>query len=284
MNIARNPLWPALLGALISAPALSWDGDTFKVCADPNNPPYSDQKGGGFENKIAELFGKELGKKVEYTWFPQRMGFIRNTLKAQDPDTEQYKCDVIMGLPTGSEMVATTLPYYRSTYVLVYAKKRGWDDLRSADDLDKLPDARKAKLKIAMYDGSPATTWLLNHHLVEYATPVQSMTADATVNTAQSLENDLKDGKLDMAIVWGPIGAYLLHHNKPGMFEVVPMHSEQGVKFEFPISMGVRIPDKDRKEELDGLIRSKAAEIDKILREFQVPLVDKDGKLLAGDE
>lgn len=259
---------------MATAPVFAWEGDTLKVCADPNNPPYSDKQGQGFENKIAELLGKELDKKVEYTWFPQRLGFIRNTLKAQDPETEEYKCDVIIGLPTGSEMVTTTQPYYRSTYALVYAKKRGWDDIESADDLDKLSAERKGKLKIAMFDGSPATTWLLKHHLVEYATPVQSMTADATVNTAQALEKDLKEGKLDMAIVWGPIAGYLQYHNKPGAFEVIPMRSEEGVKFDFPISMGVRIPDKERKEELNAVIARKSGEISKILREYHVPLVD----------
>lgn len=270
-NFAKH-LWPIV--ALTLTPTVhAWEGKTLKVCADPNNPPYSDKKGQGFENKIAELLGDELDKKVEYTWFPQRMGFIRNTLKAQDPETEQYKCDLIIGLPTGAEMVATTKPYYTSTYALVYAKKRGWDDIESADDLEKLPDSRKAKLKIAMYDGSPATTWLLKHKLVQYATPVQSMSADATVNTAQALEKDIKDGKLDMAIVWGPIAAYLQTHNK-GAFELIPMKSEEGVKFEFPMSMGVRIPDKDRKEELNKLIEEKSGDIREILKDYRIPLID----------
>ncbi|QSA98637.1 quinoprotein dehydrogenase-associated putative ABC transporter substrate-binding protein [Methylococcus sp. EFPC2] len=267
------PLGLGLLALSLAPSAQAWEGKTFKVCADPNNPPYSDKKGQGYENKIAELLAKELGKKVEYTWFPQRMGFIRNTLRSQDPETEEYKCDVIIGMPTGAELVATTQPYYTSTYALVYAKKRGWDDIESADDLDKLPESRKAKLKIAMYDGSPATTWLLNHKLVDYAVPVRSMTADATVNTAQSLEKDIKDGKLDMAIVWGPIAGYLELHNKGG-FEVIPVKSEEGVKFEFPISIGVRIPDKARKEELNKLIEKNASAIQKILKDYRVPLVD----------
>ena len=258
----------------------AWEGKTLKVCADPINPPYSTQKGEGFENKIAEMIGTTLGKKVEYTWFPQRIGFIRNTLKAQLPDSDEYKCDLIMGLPTGAEMVATTEPYYRSTYALVVAKKRGFDDIKTPEDLGNLPAERKAKLKLSMFDGSPATTWLLNHHLVEHAIPYQSMGGDAAINTAMTLEQDMKAGKLDMAIVWGPIAGYLQQRSAPGSVELIPMQSEPGVRFEFPISMGVRIPDKDRKDELNELIRQKAGAIEKILREFHVPLVDKEGNLL----
>lgn len=256
----------------------------FKVCADPNNPPFSDQKGSGFENKLAELFAKEEGKKVAYTWFPQRLGFIRNTLKAQEPDSDTYKCDVVMGVPTDYELAATTKPYYRSTYALVYRKNRGWDDIRSVQDLDTLSQERKNRLRIAMFDGSPATTWLLKHGLVERGVPYQSMTGDATVNTAQTLEKDLLADVIDMAIVWGPIAGYLVYHNKPATFTVIPMKSEDGVRFEFPISMGVRFSDKVRKEELNALIDKKAAEIKAILRRYHVPLLDKDGKLLTTEQ
>ncbi|NJD06957.1 MAG: quinoprotein dehydrogenase-associated putative ABC transporter substrate-binding protein [Methylococcaceae bacterium] len=277
MKTTTAPLLFSALAVLLAVPdAHAWKGDSFKVCADPNNQPYSDSKGQGFENKIAELLAKAVGKKLEYTWFPQRMGFIRNTLKAQIPDSEDYKCDVIMGLPTGAELVATTKPYYRSTYALVYAKGRGWDDLKSASDLDGLPEARKAKLKMAMFDGSPATTWLLNHHLVEYSTPFQSMDADATISTAQRLEKDMLAGKLDMAIVWGPMAGYLQNHNKAGTFELIPMSSEKDVRFEFPISMGVRIPDKDRKAELDELIAGHAKDIETILKQYRIPLEAKE--------
>jgi len=275
-NYRKLPLYMAITACLATGSAHAWNGKTFKVCADPNNQPYSDKKGTGFENKIAELLAKEAGKKLEYEWFPQRMGFIRNTLKTQIPDSEEYKCDVIMGLPKGAEQVATTKPYYTSTYAFVYAKGRGWDDLKSADDLDKLPESRKAKLKMAMFDGSPATTWLLNHKLVEYSIPFQSMDADATISTAQRLERDMLAGKIDMAIVWGPMAGYLQHHNKPGSFELIPMKSEGNARFEFPMSMGVRIPDKARKQELEGLIDAKADEIAAILKQYKVPLVEEN--------
>lgn len=281
MTTLSRLLVPAFMALILSPLASAWEGDALKVCADPNNPPYSDQKKQGFENKIADLLAKELDKKVEYTWFPQRIGFIRNTLKAQLPDSDQFKCDLIIGYPTGAEMAATTKPYYRSTYAIVYVKKRGFDDIKSQDDLAKLPEQRRAKLKLAMFDSSPATDWLLKHKLVDYALPYQTMTGDASVNTAQTLEKDMKDGKLDMAIVWGPIAGWLQYHDKIGAVEVIPMHSEEGMKFEFPISMAVRMGDKGRKEELNHLIESKGDEIAKILRAYHVPMIDEQGKPLA---
>lgn len=267
-----------LQGVMAVASAEEWPGKTLKVCADPNNPPYSDSKGQGFENKLAEKLGKSLGRKVEYFWFPQRIGFIRNTLKAQIPDSDEYQCDLVIGVPTGYELTATTKPYYRSTYALVYAKGRGWDHVKSQSDLDKLTPEQKQKLKLAMFDGSPATDWLLNHQLVEHAIPYQSMTGDATVSTAMILDRDMNAGKLDMAIVWGPIAGYLQYHNKPGSFELIPMRSEGGARFEFPMSMGVRFPDKARKEILDRWIDEHAAEIQTLLREYKVPLLDAEVK------
>ncbi|HYE36045.1 substrate-binding domain-containing protein [Methylocaldum sp.] len=281
MTVRCNRRWAALLFASLLMPfsVAQADNEAFKVCADPNNPPFSDKSGQGFENKIAELFAKELGKKVEYTWFPQRIGFIRNTLKAQLPNSDEYKCDVVMGVPTGYELAATTKPYYRSTYALVYRKNRGWDDIKSPDDLERLPSERKSKLRIAMFDGAPGTTWLFNHQLADQGVPYQSMTGDAAVNTAQILEKDFSEGKIDMVIVWGPIAGYLATRSK-GTFELIPMKSEESVKFDFPISMGVRFPDKERKEALNSLIDRNAEKIRALLSDYRVPLVDQDGNLI----
>lgn len=281
-NNKRHWLACACAASLLSVPVAHAGEQAFKVCADPNNPPLSDQKGQGLENKIAELFAKDLGQKLEYTWFPQRLGFIRSTLKAKLPDSEEYKCDVVMGVPTGYELTATTKPYYRSTYALVYAKGKGWDDIKVPADLDKLPADKKSKLRIAMFDGAPGTTWLLSHKLVDQGVPYQTMTGDASVNTAQTLEQDFKAGKIDMVIIWGPIAGYLVSHN-PNL-AMIPMKSEAGLKFDFPMSMGVRIPDKDRKAQLEGLIDKHAGEIQALLQEFKVPLVDEKGEPVAANK
>jgi quinoprotein dehydrogenase-associated probable ABC transporter substrate-binding protein len=253
----------------------------FKVCADPNNPPLSDKQGQGLENTIAEMFAKDLGQKLEYTWFPQRMGFIRSTLKAKvSEDSAEYKCDVVMGVPAGYELTATTQPYYRSTYALVYRKGAGIDDIKTPADIDKLPADKKGKLRIAMFDGSPATTWLLNHGLIGQGVPYQTMTGDASVNTAQTLQKDFADGKIDAVIIWGPIAGYLVKSGG-GSLQMLPMKTEsKEFRFDFPIAMGVRIPDKERKAQLDGLIEKNADRIQALLKEYQVPLVDeKDGPM-----
>lgn len=268
-----------MAAALISAPIAHAAEKAFKVCADPNNPPQSVENGDGYENKIAALFASELGQKLEYNWFPQRIGFIRNTLKAKLPDADEYKCDVVMGVPTGWEMTATTQPYYRSTYVLVFKKGKGLDGVKSPDDIGKLPADVKSRLRIAMFDGGPGTTWLLNNGLVGQGIPYQTMTGDVSMNTAQVLARDFADDKIDMVITWGPFGGYIAKQ-KPEAFTLLPMQSTPALKFDFPMSIGVRIPDKERKQQLEELIQKKAARIEAILREYQVPLVDKDGKLL----
>ena len=258
---------------LFSAEFAQAGGKTFKVCADPNNPPFSVKDGSGYENKIAELFAGELGQSVEYSWFPQRLGFIRNTLKAKLPDSEEYKCDVVMGVPTGFEMAATTKPYYRSTYVLVYKKNGPLQGIRVPADVDKLAPEIKTKLRIAMFDGAPGTTWLLNHGLIGQGIPYQSMTGDVTQNTAQILARDFSEDKIDMVVIWGPIAGYLATSN-PDTIELIAMKSEPGLKFDFPMSMGVRMPDKERKQMLDDLIAKNGEKIKAILEGYKFPLLE----------
>ena len=188
--------------------------EKFKVCADPLNPPYSTKKGEGFENKIAELFAKEVDQKVEYTWFAQRIGFIRNTLTAsvndRDVDSDQYKCDIVMGVPAGYDMTLTTLPYYTSTYVLLIARGRGWDDIKDAIQLTELPLERQEALRIAMFDRGPGTTWMQQNGLLDQGVSYQSMSGDSENNVAMQIDKDFKAKKIDMVILWGPMAAYVM--------------------------------------------------------------------------
>lgn len=261
-----------LFNMVLVAPVLS--DDIFRVCADPKNPPYSDRNGGGFENKIAEMFALELGKAIEYTWFPQRMGFIRNTLKAKVEHGERYKCDYVMGVPAGYELTLTTKPYYHSTYALIYAKGRGWDEVKKPEDILNIDAGRKKNLRIAMFDKGPGTTWLVNNGLVENGVPYQTMTGDANINVALTVEKELKNRVIDMAILWGPVAGYLITHSEPGTYEIIPMKSKPGLKFDFPMAMGVRYGDSARKEELNKLIINNAKKIKSILQKYNVPLVD----------
>jgi quinoprotein dehydrogenase-associated probable ABC transporter substrate-binding protein len=249
----------------------------FKVCADPLNPPYSTKNKDGFENKIAELFARELGQTVEYTWFPQRIGFIRNTLTAplkdSDVDSNEFKCDVIMGVPAGYDLTLTTAPYYQSTYVLLIAKGRGWDDINDAAQLVDLPLQRQESLKIAMFDRSPGTTWMQKNGLLDQGIPYQSMSGDHENNVAMQIEKDLKVGKIDMVILWGPMAGYVISQSPKNSYSMIPMKSTPDLKFDFAMAMGVRNGDKARKEALNKLIAAKANEIQAIMAGYNIPLL-----------
>jgi quinoprotein dehydrogenase-associated probable ABC transporter substrate-binding protein len=261
--------------AVIISPAFA--EEKFKVCADPLNPPYSTKKGEGFENKIAELFAKELDQKVEYTWFAQRIGFIRNTLTAsvndRDVDSDQYKCDIVMGVPAGYDMTLTTLPYYTSTYVLLIARGRGWDDIKDATQLTELPLERQEALRIAMFDRGPGTTWMQQNGLLDQGVSYQSMSGDSENNVAMQIDKDFKAKKIDMVILWGPMAAYVMSQSPKNSYSMVLMKSTPTIKFDFAMAMGVRKGDKEKKAMLDKLIVNKANEIAEIIKRYNIPLV-----------
>ncbi|MGY6276377.1 quinoprotein dehydrogenase-associated putative ABC transporter substrate-binding protein [Methylomonas sp. MgM2] len=247
--------------------------DKFRVCADPLNPPYSSKDLSGYENKIAALFAKQLGLEVEYTWLPARIGFIRNTLKAENDDGEGYKCDVVIGVPAGYDLVETTKPYYHSTYVLLIAKGRGWDDITEASQLAMLPLTRQESLKIAMFDRGPGTAWLQKNGLLDQGIPYQSMSGDSEHNVAMQIDKDLRNGVIDMVILWGPMAAYVQSQNPPGSFIAIPMQSSPGMKFDFSIAMGVRHGDDARKKQLNELIDKNMQEIQSIIGSYRIPLL-----------
>jgi quinoprotein dehydrogenase-associated probable ABC transporter substrate-binding protein len=269
---------PLIMGLCLATAVVGVNAEEkFKVCADPLNPPYSTQKQDGFENKIAELFAKKLGQTLEYTWFAQRIGFIRNTLTApvndNEVDSKNFKCDVVMGVPAGYDLTLNTEPYYQSTYVLLIAKGRGWDDIKDAAQLTTLPLQKQETLKIAMFDRGPGTTWLQKHGLLDQGVSYQSMSGDSENNVAMQIDKDLKDKKIDMVILWGPMAAYVIGQSPENSYTVIPMQSTPDIKFDFAMAMGVRRPDKDRKEALDKLITENAAEIQTIIESYHVPLV-----------
>lgn len=252
----------------------------FKVCADPHYLPWSNEREEGFENRIASLLAGALGLPVEYTWFPQRMGFIRNTLRARGDDGG-YKCDVVMGLPAGYELAITTEPYYYSTYALVYVKGRGLDDVRSTADLLALDPARRGKLRFGLAERNPGTLWLAKHGLldrIEVAYASQHGIAD--VRPGQLEQEDLLAGKIDVTVMWGPIAGYFARSNPDVPVAVIPMASEPGVRMHFGISAGVRFGQKAQKEELQKLLDDHAEAIEAILHEHAVPLTNADGALL----
>lgn len=266
-------LKPVLALCIASLSFTSFAEEKFRVCADPLHPPFSTKAQDGFENKIAELFAKELKQELEYYWFPQRIGFIRNTLKSQIGDTEQYKCDVVMGLPVGFDFAKTTKPYYHSTYALVIAKGRGWDDITTPSQLTSLSLQREEVLKIAMFDRGPGTTWLQKAGLLDQGIPYRTMTGDKENNVAMQIEKDLKKGKIDMVILWGPMAGYISSQSPQGTYNIIPMVSTKGMKFDYPIAMGIRYGDNKRKETLEQLIDNNMDKIQSIISQYNVPLL-----------
>jgi quinoprotein dehydrogenase-associated probable ABC transporter substrate-binding protein len=244
-----------------------------RVCQDPNNLPFANSKGEGIENKIANLLGKELGLPVSYYSVPQRFNFIRNTLKFKLP-SEDYRCDILMGVPVGFDQVSATKPYYRSTYALVFPKGKGMDQVTSAQDFLQLDPAKLAALRIGIYDRSPASDWLNKHHLVDQGVPYHIMNADPDQYPGEIIEKDLAGGKLDAAIVWGPIAGYFAQRVKTQELIVVPLQSEPGVKFDYQMAMGVRYGEREWKQQIESLIESKHVEIQAILKAYAVPIVN----------
>ena len=270
--------------SLVTLTFSAYAEDKFRVCADPLHPPYSTKAKDGFENKIAELFAKELNQELEYYWFPQRIGFIRNTLKSQIDDTDQYKCDVVMGLPVGFDFAKTTKPYYHSTYALIIAKGRGWDDITNASQLADLSLQREESLKIAMFDRGPGTAWLQKSGLLDQGIPYQTMTGDDENNVAMQIEKDLKAGTIDMVILWGPMVGYVSSQSPEGTYNIIPMQSTPGMKFDFSMAMGVRYGDNQRKKMLEDLIDKNQGQIQVILSEYNIPLLAIPKQIISDDD
>jgi mxaJ protein len=251
-----------------------------RVCQDPNNLPFSNRALAGFENKIAELFAQELGWKLEHTWFPQRMGFIRNTLRAKEANSERFKCDLVTGVATGFDLGATTHSYYRSSYAMAYLKGRGLDGVRGLDDLLALNPEQRTKLRLGVFAGSPVTEWLLQNGLIGQVVSYQSQTGDAEQYPGQIVEQDLASGKIDVAFVWGPIGGYFAKNTRSAPIVAVPLTSRPGMKLDFEIAMAVRFGEKDFKQRIDQLIEANRPKITAILEQYGVPLLDQQGQVL----
>jgi quinoprotein dehydrogenase-associated probable ABC transporter substrate-binding protein len=238
-----------------------------KVCADPSNLPLSNDKGEGYENKIAEALARDLKMKVEYTFFPQRIGFIRNTLRSKDEVSHEFKCDLIIGVPKEYELTATTQPYMHSTYALIFASRSDLNGLRTAEDLLKLPRQKLDTLRIGVFTKSPGSDWLLKNGLV-----------DAEESPARTIERDLANGKIDAAVLWGPIAGMLVEqHTQQPKWHAVPFEPDPKIRFDYEISMGLRNGEKQWKETLDSWIAGHHAQIDSILLSYKVPMVDATG-------
>jgi quinoprotein dehydrogenase-associated probable ABC transporter substrate-binding protein len=238
------------------------DPKVLRVCADPNNLPFSNEKGEGFENKVSELLAAKLDKKLAYVWYPQATGFVRNTLGA-------HRCDLIPGFPQGDELVQSTNPYYRTAYALVIKPGTG------LDDLDRLGDPRLVGKRIGIVAGTPPATYLAVNGLMRSAKPYPLVVDTRVDSSAQAMMRDLAGGEIDVGILWGPMAGYYARQANPPL-RVVPLLKESGgPQLAFRIAMGVRATDQNWKRQLNRLIAENQPDLNRLLLSFGVPLLDE---------
>ncbi len=243
------------------------DRSELRVCADPADLPFSNQKQEGFENKIADLIGHQLGLKVSYFWFPQVIGFVRNTLRV-------HQCDLVMGTVAGDDIMQTTIPYYFTTYVMFYRSDKGLS-------LTEVDDPKLQSLRLGVVGRTPPADLLVRHNLMAHTKPYE-LTVDTRVQlpTRQMVE-DVVNGTIDVGFVWGPIaGYYKKHDNLP--LTIVPLKNEPGAaRMEYHIAMGVRGNEPEWRRKISAAIAKDQDKITAILRDYGVPLLDEQGKLVA---
>ncbi|MEX2695050.1 substrate-binding domain-containing protein [Rhizobium mongolense] len=268
--VAAIPTAVFAQGAGIGAAGELVDPDVLRVCADPSNMPFTDESGEGFENKLAELVAaKTQRKSVSYTWYPMATGFVRNTLRAN-------RCDVIMGYAQGDELVQNTNAYYRSTYVMIFKKSSGLEGLES------LEDPKMADKRIGIVAGTPPSANLARAKLMRNAKPYPLMVdTRSTPSMAEVMLKDLEKDVIDVAILWGPMAGYYVKEINPDLV-VVPLLKEKAGRMSYRITMGVRPSDQEWKRTLNKVIRENQSEINRILLQYQVPLIDEAGNQIKG--
>jgi len=246
------------------------DPKVLRVCADPSNMPFSTAKGEGFENKLAELLANKLGKGLSYSWYPQAPGFVRNTLAA-------HKCDVIMGIPQGDDLVQVTNPYYRTAYALVFKQGHG------LEGVDALGDPRLKGKRIGVVAGTPPGNNMVANGLMANAKPYPLVVDTRVDSSAAAMMHDLVAGDIDAGVLWGPMAGYYAPQSTPAV-TVVPLVKETaGPRLAYRIAMGVRYADQEWKRQLNRTIQDNQPAIDRLLLSFGVPLLDEDDRLITED-
>jgi quinoprotein dehydrogenase-associated probable ABC transporter substrate-binding protein len=236
-----------------------------KICADPNNLPFSNRRLEGFENKIADLLARDMGARISYTWWAQRRGFFRNTLKAG-------LCDVVMGIPSGLETASPTRPYYRSTYVVVYRADRGID-IRTFDD----PALRRLRVAVQLagddYANTPPAHALSRRGIVQNVVGFTLYGDYAQANPPARIVEAVARRDVDVAIVWGPLAGYFAPRQRAAL-RVVPVSPSIDLPFlpfVFDISFGVRRGDERLKSAIEEILERRRTEIEEILDRYGVP-------------
>jgi mxaJ protein len=268
-NFGSRPRYVVLSLVLLGCSA-SNPRHELRVCSDPNNLPFSNRAGEGLENHLAQLVAQELRSNVQYTWWPQRRGFIRSTLAADS-------CDVVMGIPSGSERVLTTRPYYRSSYVFVSRKDRHLG-IKSFDD----PALKKLKIGVQLvgddYNNTPPVHALSRRGIVGNLEGFSVYGDYSQANPPARIIDAVVSGAVDIAVAWGPLAGYFARRSgaQLDIVPVSPAYDPPGLRFAFDISLGVRPGDKELKQRLETVLDRRRAGIDSLLAEFGFPLASPD--------
>ena len=240
-------------------------GRVLCVAADPNNLPFSNDRGEGFENKIARLLGRDLHAQIQYVWHAQRRGFFRQTLK-------ENKADLVLGVPAHFDMGLTTAPYYRSTYVFVSRHDRQLN-LRSLDD----PRLRRLKIGIQMVGNdevnTPPAHGLAARGIINNVVGYTVYGDYSQPNPPARIISAVANREIDLAIVWGPLAGYFAKQSTVPLdiVPVLPQRDPPGLYYAFDIAVGVGKKDAPLKEEIDQLLARDHAEIERILDDYGVP-------------
>jgi quinoprotein dehydrogenase-associated probable ABC transporter substrate-binding protein len=240
-----------------------------RVCADPNNMPFSNSQGEGFENKLAELMAQKLDSTLQYSWFTEATGYVPNT-------TGQDACDLVMGYAQGTGLIEDTNPYYHTSYVLIYRE----DDMSLAG-IDNLSDPRLKGKRIGLFARTPPASILAMHGLVANAKPFEVDADESSAEATKTIIGELAAGQLDAALLWGPVGGYYAERAKVPL-KLVPLVKENaGPSTIYGITMGVRPNEPQWKHTINKLIAENQREINLILDGYNVPLLDDKGNLIA---
>ena len=257
-----------LLGAA-STGAAPASAASLRVCADPDNLPFSNEKAEGFENKLAELIAQKLDATLEYTWFAEATGYVPNTMGRE-------ACDLVMGYAQGTGLIEDTNPYYYTSYVLIYREQDP-----SLAGVDNLSDPRLKGKRIGLFARTPPASILAMHGLVANAKPFEVNADESAAKTTMTIIGEIASGELDAALLWGPVGGY--YAERAGVpLKLVPLVKENaGPSTIYGITMGVRPNEPQWKHTINKLIAENQGEINVILEGYNVPLLDEKGNLIT---
>jgi quinoprotein dehydrogenase-associated probable ABC transporter substrate-binding protein len=259
----------AVLGAADVTAAEPASGALLRVCSDPDNMPFSNLKGEGFENKLAELIAQKLDARLEYSWFAEATGYVPNTMG-------RAACDLVMGYAQGTGLIEDTNPYYYTSYLLIY--RAGDSGLAG---VESLADPRLKDKRIGFFARTPPSSVLAIHGLTANAKPFEVHAGDSAAKAAVTMIGEIAEGRLDAGILWGPVGGY--YAERAGVpLKLVPLVKEMaGPRTIYGITMGVRPNEPEWKHKINKFIAANEREINLILESYNVPVLDDQGNVVA---